>query len=260
MGIVCWEDLNWVEIREAAHRSVLAIQPIGSIEQHGTHLPVGTDSMILQGLCRGLLEEWGNTTEFEALLLPMVSFGKSSEHMDFPGTVSLRADTVIKLVGDVVESLSQHGFQHLVMLNSHGGNTALLRAISHDLSRDFSLDVFNIDLWGTDFFKGIFPLLEGDTSIEIHAGEIETSLLMYLRPELVRNPAVVGRPREYSADPMCGFSGLASVGWRTRRISDSGVIGDPTLSTAEKGEAIYRHSVGLLARMLSAIYRQSRES
>lgn len=228
-------EISFSQAADLPIRTRTAIFPIGSNEQHGPHLPTGTDSIILDNVIQGVREKLG--TDFPAFFLPLLPYGKSPEHLDFPGTISLQATTLIAILEDIVSSLAPHGVKKIILLNSHGGNTALLNSIAYDLRQSYKISVYNLNLWGEDFFDAntiekIFPNL---TYPEVHAASIETSLLQYLRPQLVTEIPFNEMPQK----PFPSFP----CGWSTPDISRNGVIGDISGSSEEAGKRLYELTV-----------------
>jgi creatinine amidohydrolase len=230
----------------------LVIWPVAALEQHGPHLPLGTDAIVLDAVVRQLSSV---LTGVKALLLPGLPLGKSPEHLGYPGTISLRAGTLLAIAEDIVASCARHGFKRFVFLNGHGGNTALLQAVSPDLRYKYGVQIYHIDLWASPFFDDMiekfFPQLIG---CEVHAGSVETSLLLHLRPDLVE--PLASRP---SADalPSEVAQRLASVpcGWLAEDFGPSGVIGDPSQASADAGAAIFEAAVEQVCRLISHIYK-----
>jgi len=120
-----WQDHTWPELADAARKGYLVVQPCGSTEQHGKHLPVDTDSAIVFEVAQRAADEVGRT-----LVLPCLHYGLSSHHLDFPGTVSLSLETYTTLFRDIARCVAHHGFKILILLNGHGGNTAALWALA----------------------------------------------------------------------------------------------------------------------------------
>ena len=222
-------DLNWVNGKELAKKVKTAIIPIGATEQHGPHLPIGTDTYILQGIITALKAEIG--PDYPVLFLPVLPFGKSPEHMDFFGTISLRSTTIISIMDDICSSLKRHGFKSVIFLNTHGGNLDLINAILYDVREKYDLFAYSLypggqNGWdGQGFTSKYFPDL---TIPECHAGSVETSIIEFLHPELVE------KPQEYSQKMSLPE---LSFGWKTSDLSNNGVIGDPTFYSAEAGKA-----------------------
>lgn len=239
----------------------LTIWPVASLEQHGPHLPVGTDAIVLEAIIQGIEERL--EPSFPALLLPIMPLGKSSEHLSYPGTVSLRASTLLAIVEDMVSSLTAHGFRRLVFLNAHGGNTALLRAISADLCLGFGSSICHMDWWADSFLDEIiaelFPELAGT---EVHAASVETSLLLHLRPDLVKPlPGAARANCRANLDRVrAWFTSPAVWSWLTQDFGDTGIIGDPSLASAQAGERILSFAIDRGCRLLETIWAMDRGS
>jgi len=211
------------------------ILPIGSTEQHGPHLPLGTDSYIVRRLSEAV------AAELKTDLLPVLNYGISFEHADFPGTISIQPETLIKTVREICEALLEH-YQRVIIINSHGGNTATLRRLNS--GKTIFIDLF-------DFLKKILNDVR-DTEIGgvCHACEIETSLMLYLEPSLVRSEKITDEIVKYipQLDPQSEEH--LPDGWKTINFSNSGVIGDPRKATTEKGEKIFHTLVQKITESL----------
>ena len=162
---------TWKEIRDSGVD--VAIVPFGSIEQHGHHLPLGTDWMIAAEGAKRLAQE------LNAFVLPAMAYGNSREHMAFPGTITLRPSTLAAVLEDVVESLRHHGFRKIVVLSSHGGNWILKPTV-----RELNYKYPDISIvWAS----GVVPERGDKPPVEIHAGKGETSAMLHIRPDLVKD-------------------------------------------------------------------------
>ena len=175
---------TWKEIRDSGVDT--AIVPVGSIEQHGHHLPLGTDWIIADANAKALAKE------LNAFVLPAMPFGNSREHMAFPGTITLRPSTLAAVLEDIVESLRHHGINKIVLLSSHGGNW-ILKPTARELN--FKYPDISI-VWAS----GVVPERGDKPPLECHAGKGETSAILHLRPELVKDdnrdldsPGLVGQ-------------------------------------------------------------------
>jgi creatinine amidohydrolase len=202
--MVNWEN-TWEEIKEADPD--IAIVPISTIEQHGRHLPVGTDWLIALAHAEELAEA------LDAYLLPAMPYGCSVEHMQYPGTVTLRPTTLAAFLEDMVISLYRQGFRKIVVLSTHGGNW-VLKPFLRELS--FSYPDLMV-IW-----PGPQTLVE-----DMHSGENETSAMLHYYPEMVREPredCVPKYAREY-----CDYIGYDLA-------TETGVWGRPSLASQEKGE------------------------
>lgn len=219
------QEITTQEAKELPMGRRVAVFPIGSNEQYGPHLPLGTDTFILKSVLAGVRERLTQDNRF--IFLPIMPYGKSPEHMEFEGTISLKATTLIALLDDIVSSLQKHGVKKIVFLNSHGGNSSLLEALTYDFRYTYNVFVYCLNLWSDNFFSAkeiseIFPKLNYP---EIHAASVETSLLMYLKPELV---AII--PNEFKPKIPSSY---ITFGWATQDLSGNGIIGDPRASSAD---------------------------
>ena len=246
--LVRWENLTRDEIAALDKDKTIVFLPTASTEQHGAHLPVGTDSIILDKLIDALIER----AKFPAgnlLFAPLLPVGKSNEHLGFAGTISFSTQTYYALLHDLARSIAGSGFKKLVLFNSHGGNTDMMNLISRDLRIDLGLEVYVFDWWFTSFWqKGLAGVQESGKYGVFHACELETSLMLHLQPESVHMELAVDEdPAESLRDnDYVTVFGPYNAGWRTEDVSKSGVIGTPTLATAEKGKKLFDYAVNEL--------------
>lgn len=246
---VLLEEMTWEEAREAAAADRAVIVPIGAIEQHGPHLPLGTDAFQVEGIARRAAERAG------AVVGPALRCGLSANHADFVGTIVLEPSTFLALIGDVVASLALHGFRRILLLNGHGGNDAAVEVAGAQLRQ--RLPGLGIG-WAHAVRLVDWRARASESGIVYHADEGETSLMLAVRPELVRTE----RARREMTDAFSSYyhtyyaddaplRGLVSYGLPpTRELSGSGVMGDPTFASCEKGEQVLEESVATLVRVL----------
>lgn len=234
--ISLWAELTYKQIAELGNRNAWALLPIGSIEQHGPHLPVGTDSLLLKEILRLALEKY--KPGFPVVVLPILEFGKSIEHRDYPGTVSFSTRTMLAILDDFASSLTSANIKRLAIINSHGGNTALINGYLLDLRSNYNIEVIAIHL--STIYRNVereFKDMIGDF---FHACGLETSLALSLFPEFVNMSEV---PTAHDDDPskfhrLISLRDKVSMGWSAREISSSGAIGQPWLANAEVGEKL----------------------
>ena len=209
--------------RDARDREArVAVLPVGSFEQHGDFLPLITDTLVAGVIARRLSADHG------LLLLPPVTLSCSHEHSGFPGTVSISAATLIAVVTDVAESLRRSGIERLAIVNGHGGNYVLANVVQQANVAGPRMTLFpGRTEW--DAARAAAGL-QTSTSEDMHAGELEVSLLLHTYPELVGEDF---RQGDWQAAPR---PHLLVTGMRG--YTESGVIGRPSLATAEKGHAI----------------------
>jgi creatinine amidohydrolase len=232
-----WSELSLRDIRAHDMSGVIAVLPIAAIEQHGPHLPLGVDAMIMEGcLARVSLRL---PQDLDVVFLPVQSVGVSIEHRDFPGTLSIAHETAARLLFEIAEGVARAGVEKLVLLNSHGGNSALLTSVALDLRVRLGVLAVTCSWARFGYPDGLFSDVEQRHGI--HGGEIETSLMLEFRPDLVdmgraKNfpPATLDFERDFAwlrADRPAGF------GWMTQDLSPAGAMGDASKASAEKGEA-----------------------
>lgn len=251
--MICkWENMTRDELAGIDKESAIVCLPTAATEQHGAHLPVGTDSIILSTL----IDQFIKTESFEQgtlIFAPQLCIGKSNEHMGFAGTLTFGTQTYYSMLHDIVKAIAQSGFKKLVLLNSHGGNTDMLNMISRDLRIDFGMKVFVFDWWFTPFWnKGLEGLKESGTYGVFHACELETSLMLYAKPETVHMELAVNEePVECLRDnEVVTVLGPYNAGWKTSDVTKSGVIGAPTYATKEKGKKLFDYAVKELKKII----------
>ena len=240
-------ELRWPEVVEAAARpGSTVVWPFGSIEQHGPHLPLGTDALFAERVCSAVLDNL--PAAMPIWQLPTQSLGFSHEHRGFAGTLSLPPEVLLSVVQSVGSDLAAAGFQRLVLFNGHGGQIALLEVAARQLHAAHpALAVLPCFLWrGPEGLGEGIP--EPERSNGLHAGQVETSLMLHLAAQLVGPERQAGG---FLQPPPPGWSleGGAPCAWLTRDLSTNGVIGDPTDASAELGAALFDRLVeGWLGR------------
>lgn len=225
-------EMTRPEVEEAIASGVdTVIITIGSTEQHGLHLPLGTDAIMGEALGQRVARALGDT-----LLAPGMRIGCSEHHMDFAGSLTLSRETFIGVVGDICRSLARHGFRHIVLLPTHGGNFAPLAKAVEAIRPELSgvnliaftdLMAFMDEIFQTGKARKVTPEQAG-----AHAGEFETSIMLYLRPDLV---AIDKAQPGYVGDQLRIAPLVFEKGFRA--VTANGVLGDPRDASAANGEA-----------------------
>ena len=249
--------LTWKEIAEMPNKeNVVIIQPIGAIEQHGLHLPVAVDSAISLGVLGKALSKLGG--DIPAYALPCLYYGKSNEHWQFPGTITLSAETLLSVIKEMAASIYSSGFRKLVLMNSHGGQPQIMEIAARDIHQekpDFA--VFPLFTWRVPHMAGEL-LTDQEKEYGIHAGDAETSIMLSLLPEQVQmDKAVKEYPQGLPQDSLLSMEGKLPFAWLTRELSQSGVMGDATVATQEKGERILESVAHGWVKVIQDIYQFS---
>lgn len=230
--------LTWKEVETMPNKeNVVIIQPVGAIEQHGHHLPLIVDAAIGGGVLGQALEKLD--PNIPAYALPHIYYGKSNEHWHFPGTIVLSTQTLTNVIMEVGESLYRAGFRKLVLMNSHGGQPQVMQMAARDLHVKYpDFAVFPLFTWRVpNITKDLLTPQEATQGM--HAGDAETSIMLALLPEQVQmDLAVAEYPPVQPEVSLLSWEGKLPVAWVTKDISQSGVIGDPTTATKEKGDRI----------------------
>lgn len=249
-----WGYYTGPEIAEIARQdpNATAVLNVGAVEQHGPHLPTITDTlngMHVLGAALARLPE-----DVVVLALPPTNLGKSEEHRDFPGTLSLRGDTLRMLMLDIATSVARSGFNKLVLFGSHGGNVGAIDDSFRDLRIETKMRIFKVHSGSIGSVPGLISPEE--SAVAMHAGDSETSVVRYLAPRLVHMDRAEGYL--YATDPDVGYSFKGNdviEAWLTPDLAPTGAIGNPHLSSPEKGQALFEASVNRLAHLLEAVYR-----
>ncbi|MGH1502409.1 MAG: creatininase family protein [Acidimicrobiales bacterium] len=229
--------------------SVLVL-PVGAIEQHGPHLPFNTDLVIASACAAGVARRVG--AELDLWFLEPLAYTKSNEHAGTPGTVWLGPDTMLRVLDDIGRSVAATDCRKLAFLNGHGGNSSLLNVACRELRLHHGLETFLLHPSVPPDQGG--PSTEEELGFGIHGGLGETSLMLHLRPDLVRMElASRNVPEHLAANDHVKFGGSVSFGWLAHDFGPNGHIGDPTLADAERGAASFEAAVTRLGEAFAEV-------
>ena len=220
-----WQYLRRTEFACLAQQDAVVVIPVASIEQHGEHLPVNTDASNCYSIATRAAEiiEW-----FPVLVLPVVAPAYSPHHMAHPGTVSLTFDTLVRVLTETAVSVHAHGFRKILFLNGHGGNSAIVSAMRLKLNAEHGISVVGYTYWDLPGVTSAWlSVCETDAGFVGHAGEVETSLQLYLQPELVE---------------------MDKARWVP------GMYGNPKHATREKGQSFFEAAVAGLIEILEELH------
>jgi creatinine amidohydrolase len=249
-----WIDLTTAELRALDRARLVALLPVGATEQHGPHLPLSVDSRIAAALVKRVADAL--PPEFPLSVLPMQHFGVSPEHADFPGTISLSAETMLALLMDIGRSVAAAGIMKLAILNSHGGQPQVLDLAAQKLRRECRLLVFPLNgyrYWNVEKHFGT-----EEAAFGVHGGAAETSIMLAIAGETVRRGELADFP-SLAADMAQRFKHLrpygrvAGFGWQAQDLNPAGAVGNASRADAAKGEALLAEAAATLAEILEEI-------
>lgn len=258
MPIRNWNHLSTTDFHALDREQTLVILPLGATEQHGPHLPVGTDFLMVEEVLRRVKPR---IDDLDVLVLPALWCTKSGEHAHFAGSLYLQAETLMAMVHDIAAGIAGSGFKRLVMMNWHGGNTDLLGALVRDIRVRHRLLAFVIDVvyifTGPDYDKS-----GAVKNVDIHAGRYETGMMLAAYPTLVKPGPYDGIGSDYNrgrvAASFAGYKllipegGPIRLGWETTDLTADGVVGDPAGANAEQGE----HDLNVMIDRVEAMLRE----
>jgi creatinine amidohydrolase len=250
-----WAELKTSEFAGLNRDSTLAILPVAATEQHGPHLPVMTDTAIGEGLIKTVLERLPD--DLDVLILPTQTIGKSDEHLRSPGTITHAADNLVRSWCEIGEGVHRAGLRKMVIANSHGGNIEVIGIVARELRVRLEMLVVTTQWRRFGLPAGLYSPFE--LSHGIHAGDIETSLMLYFRPDLV-DMSKAERFSSKAAEMEEGYKYLRPVGqhafgWIAQDINPDGAVGEASSATAEKGRLTAEHQARRFHRLLRDVAR-----
>lgn len=248
-----WWDLTSAQFARLDWSALVAILPVAAVEQHGPHLPVRVDAAINAGIVASAVALMPD--DLPALVLPMLPIGKSNEHLSYPGTLSLSHETLARLWIEVAESVHRAGCRRILFLNSHGGQPQVMEIVLRELRVRLGMLAVGCG-WG-----GITPMTDLFCGSErrhgIHGGEIETSVMRHLHPDLVRmEHAANFVPLSVDLDAQGGLlapEGAVSFGWMAQDLHPAGVSGNAAAADAERGAELVERAARALVRLIGEV-------
>jgi len=257
-----WTARDFAQARAHGRASqLIAVLPVAATEQHGPHLPLNVDTALVDGVIAAALPHIA--AEVPALFLPTQAVGFSPEHAAYAGTLTLKAETLIRLWTDIGESVAAAGVRKLVLFNSHGGQVGLMDVVARDLRARLNMLVYSVNWFGLPLVgpngEDVNALFSShEHRFGIHAGEIETSMMLALSAEKVdmaqaQNFASTseGRSKAYA---ILGNGKSAKLGWQMQDYSAAGAVGNAAAATAEKGRGVLEAAGLALAQMLAELH------
>jgi creatinine amidohydrolase len=255
-----WADWTTTDFAQIDSSSLVAVLPVGAIEQHGPHLPLSVDADLTAGLVQACLPQL--TEDAQVVFLPAQVLGYSPEHAAFAGTLTLKAETVMRMWTDIAESVAAAGVKKLVIFNSHGGQVSMMDVVARDWRARLGLLVYSVSWFNLPLLhetgQDVSALFSAqEHRFGVHAGDMETSMMLALRPELVRmdraqhfHSSAKERAARY---PLLGNGKSAKLAWQMQDYNLQGAAGNAAAATAEKGQALVQAAARSLARLLAEV-------
>ncbi|MFM1908647.1 MAG: hypothetical protein RLZZ591_2324 [Pseudomonadota bacterium] len=255
-----WAQLSTRAFAQLDLARAIAVLPVAAIEQHGPHLPLSVDTTLVDGVVSAALPHLAD--DLPVLFLPTQAVGFSPEHQRFPGTLTLGAETVIRLWTEIGESVARSGVKKLVLFNAHGGQVGLMDAVARDLRARLDMLVYSVSWFNLPLLdeqgRDLNAMFSADEHrFGIHAGDIETSMMLALDAAnvdmtLARDftSSSQGRARDFD---ILGNGKSAKFGWQMQDYNPAGAVGNAAAATADKGHALIQAAGRALARMLSEV-------
>ena len=257
-----WADLCTRDFAQLDPARTIAVLPVAATEQHGPHLPLSVDTVLADGIVAASLPHL--SPELSVLFLPTQAVGLSPEHARFPGTLTLKAETVLRLWTEIGESVAAAGVRKLLLFNSHGGQVSVMDLVARDLRARLNLLVYSCSWFNLPLHDAQGQDLNALFSAEehrfgIHGGEIETSMMLSLAPQRVQ----IEQARDFASTaqaraqqyPILGNGRSAKLGWQTQDYHPAGAVGHAAAATAAKGDALVQAAGRALAQLLAELDR-----
>lgn len=250
-----WADYTAKDFAELSREDLIAVLPVGAVEQHGPHLPLSVDQTIVDGMVAAAVALMPD--DLPVLILPTLGVGKSNEHAQWPGTLTFSAATLMAMWTEIGDSVAAAGVRKLVFLNSHGGQIAPMDIVARDLRIKHKMLVVAANWFAMGLPEGLIS--QDEDRHGIHAGDLETSVMLALRPDLVR----MDRARNFTPqnarlaqeNRLLGLTPAGRLAWQMQDINAAGAAGNATLASAEKGQRAIDHAARQIVTLLQEVHR-----
>ena len=244
---------SWAEVDDMNRENTIILIPLGSTEQEGTHLPLGVDTYVAEAIAQVVAKETGS------LVGPTLPMGYSEWFCEFPGTVSLKLETLMQVLREYISSLIRHDFRKLIFINGHGGNSSAVDVVSREFTMNHEAQIAMVEIWkiANSLAKDV-PMLK--ENVLRHAGELMTSVMLYLYPDTVNMKKakveyLKSNKPHFTVKSTLGpaeFKGVEITLYdKAKRLTESGIMGDPLSATPEKGKIIFHAITSYLIEMVN---------
>ncbi|MFM8608978.1 MAG: creatininase family protein [Burkholderiaceae bacterium] len=247
-----WAELASPDFASLDTARTVAVLPVAAVEQHGPHLPLKVDQAIADGIVQACVPRL--PTDLPVLFLPTQAVGYSPEHIAFPGTLTLSFETVTRSWIELGECVARAGLRKLLIFNAHGGQTSLLDVVARELRTRCGLIVYGCSWFNLPLGEAMAPFSAHEQRFGVHAGEVETSMMLALAPERVRMDLAQrfasSSEQRAQRHPVLGDGRSAKLGWAMQDINAHGAAGDAASATAAKGQSLVDAAATQLVRLL----------
>ena len=249
-----WADYTSRDFAALDRQNLIAVLPVGAVEQHGPHLPLSVDQAILDGIIAAAIPYLSK--QCPAIFMPTLPVGKSNEHSAWPGTLTFSAQTLIAMWMEMGDCVAAAGIRKLVLLNSHGGQMAVMDIVARDLRAKHKMLTIAANWFAMGLPQGL--LTPAEERHGIHAGDMETSVMLGLHPQLVQMQHARNFVSKNAAlsqsNHHLGLTPAGKLGWQAQDLNAAGACGDASKATAEKGRAFIDHAARQIAMLLDEVH------
>ena len=250
-----WSEYTARDFAQLDHENLIAVLPVGAVEQHGPHLPLSVDQTIVDAIVAATVKQLPE--DLPVLILPTMPIGKSNEHSEWPGTLTFSAQTLMAMWTEIGDCVAASGVRKMIFLNSHGGQIAPMEIVVRDLRVKHKMLTVAASWFGLGMPDGVFS--DTENRFGIHAGDMETSVMLALQPESVQmdyaqdfHSTIADISRE---NTHLGLSIAGKIGWQAQDMNPAGACGNAAAASAEKGAKVMAHAAEQVVKLFAEVHR-----